>query len=157
MLQCFVFYLLCRDNPECTGTKRHRASPSKLACKRVALSGYTPLCLGRAFSTDHFWCACPSQVEGVYHAKRASLRLNQDRSICFRCALTSAEIAGCSAPSAFSLSLNQVRRVAPVTRLLRPNRGLAPRLAACIFGQIATDATLQACAYSGPIEASLRV
>jgi hypothetical protein len=126
-------------------------------------------------------------VEGVYHAKRASLRLNQDRNICFRCALTSAEVAGCSAPSAFFplvesgsthrsrraltpaqswpgsassglyLRSNRDRRNAPSVRLLRPNRGLAPHQAVCLFGQIATDAILQACAYSGPIVASHRI
>jgi hypothetical protein len=42
-------------------------------------------------------------------------------------------------------------------RLLRPNRGLAPRQAVCLFGPIVTDASLQACAYSGPIVASHRV
>jgi hypothetical protein len=56
-----------------------------------------------------------------------------------------------------SLRSNRDRRNAPGVRLLRPNRGLAPRRAVCLFGQIATDATLQACAYSGPIVASLRV
>jgi hypothetical protein len=42
-------------------------------------------------------------------------------------------------------------------RLLRPNRGLVPRQADFIFGQIRTDATLQACAFSGQIGASYRV
>jgi hypothetical protein len=36
-------------------------------------------------------------------------------------------------------------------RLLRPNRGLMPCLVDFIFGQIRTDATLQAYAYSGQI------
>jgi hypothetical protein len=42
-------------------------------------------------------------------------------------------------------------------RLLRPSRGLAPRQAVCLFGQIETDASLQACAYSGPIVAPHRI
>jgi hypothetical protein len=41
-------------------------------------------------------------------------------------------------------------------RLLRPNRGLTPHQAGFIFGQIGTDATLQACAYSGQIVALRR-
>jgi hypothetical protein len=55
------------------------------------------------------------------------------------------------------LRSDQDRRDAPGVRLLRPNRGLKPRQADFIFSQIRTDATLQACAYSGQIGASCRV
>jgi hypothetical protein len=42
-------------------------------------------------------------------------------------------------------------------RFLRPNRGLAPRQAFFLFGQLETDATLQACAFFGRIVALPRV
>jgi uncharacterized protein YjeT (DUF2065 family) len=66
-------------------------------------------------------------------------------------------VAGCSTPSAFPLLSNRDRRLPPGVHLLRPSRGLAPRQAVCIFGQIETDASLQACTYSGPIVAPHRV
>jgi hypothetical protein len=62
-----------------------------------------------------------------------------------------------AAPSGLHIRSNQDRRDAPGVRLLRPNRGLVPRQADFLFGQIRTDATLQACAYSGQIGASCRV
>jgi hypothetical protein len=62
-----------------------------------------------------------------------------------------------TASSGLSLRSNQDRRIAPGVRLLRPNRGLVPRQAVFLFGQIRTDASLQACAYSGRIVASSRV
>jgi hypothetical protein len=76
---------------------------------------------------------------------------------CFRRAFTSAESRPCSALSALSLWSSRDRRTAPGVRLLRPNRGLVPRRAVFLFGQIETDASLQACADSGRIVASLRV
>jgi hypothetical protein len=76
---------------------------------------------------------------------------------CFRRAFTSAESRPCSALSALFLWSNRDRRIARGVRLLRPNRGLAPRRAVFLFGQIGTDASLQACAYSGRIVASLRI
>jgi hypothetical protein len=72
-------------------------------------------------------CAYSGQIGASYRVKRTSSRSNQDR------------------------------RDAPGVRLLRPNQGLVPRQADFIFGQIRTDATLQACAYSGQIRASYRV
>jgi hypothetical protein len=42
-------------------------------------------------------------------------------------------------------------------RLLGPNRGLTPHQAGFIFGQIETDAMLQACAYSGQIGVLRRI
>jgi hypothetical protein len=62
-----------------------------------------------------------------------------------------------AAPSGLPLRSNRDRRDAPGVRLLRPNRGLVPRQADFLFGQIVTDATLQACVYSGQIGASCRV
>jgi hypothetical protein len=59
--------------------------------------------------------------------------------------------------SGLHLWSNQDRHDAPGVRLLRPNQGLVPRQADFSFGQIGTDATLQACAYSGQIGASCRV
>jgi hypothetical protein len=74
-----------------------------------------------------------------------------------RRALTPAELWPRSASSGFSLRSNRDRRIAPGVRLLRPNRGLTPRQAVFLFSQIETDASLQACAYSGRIVASFRV
>jgi hypothetical protein len=62
-----------------------------------------------------------------------------------------------AAPSGLYLRSNQDRRDASGVRLLRPNRGLVPHQADFLFGQIRTDATLQACVCSGQIGASCRV
>jgi hypothetical protein len=72
-------------------------------------------------------CACSSQIGASYRVRRASLRSNQDR------------------------------RSAPGVRSLRPTRGLMPRQAGFSFGQIRTDAALQACVHSGRLVASCRV
>jgi hypothetical protein len=96
-------------------------------------------------------------IEGVYHAKRAFPSVESGPTHHSRRALTSAESWTCSALSAFSLRSNQDRRIALGVCLPRPTRGLAPRQAVFLFGQIRTDASLQACAYSGRIVASLRV
>jgi hypothetical protein len=74
-----------------------------------------------------------------------------------RRAFTLAESWPQSALSGLSLRSSRDRRTAPGVLLLRPNRGLAPRQAVFSFGQVETDASLQACAYSGRIVASLRV
>jgi hypothetical protein len=57
----------------------------------------------------------------------------------------------------FSLRSTRDRRIAPGVRLPRPNRGPVPRQAVFLFGQLETDASLQACAYSGRIVALPRV
>jgi hypothetical protein len=88
---------------------------------------------------------------------RASLRSNQDRRIASRRALTLAESWPSAASSDLFLRSNHDRRIAPGVRLLRPNRGLVPRRAVFLFGQIRTDASLQACVCSGRIVASFRV
>jgi hypothetical protein len=49
------------------------------------------------------------------------------------------------------------RRAAAGVRLLWPHCGLAPRQAVFHFGQLETDASLQACAYFGRIVALPRV
>jgi hypothetical protein len=72
-------------------------------------------------------------------------------------ALTSAESWPYPASSGFYLRSTRDRRIAPRVRLLRPNRGLTPRQAVFIFGQLETDASLQACAYFGRIVALPRV
>jgi hypothetical protein len=59
--------------------------------------------------------------------------------------------------SGLHLRSSRDRRNAPGVRSLRPNRGPAPHQADLIFGQIGTDATLQACAHSGRIVALRRV
>jgi hypothetical protein len=55
------------------------------------------------------------------------------------------------------LRSNQDRLHTPSVHLLRPNRGLLPHQADFIFGQIRTDATLQACTYLGQIGAFRRI
>jgi hypothetical protein len=57
----------------------------------------------------------------------------------------------------FFLRSMRDRRIAPGVRLLRPNRGPAPRQAVFLFGQLETDASLHACAYFGRIVALPRV
>jgi hypothetical protein len=69
----------------------------------------------------------------------------------------SGQIGPRAASSGLLLRSNRNRRDAPGVRLLGPNQGLVPRQADFFFGQIGTDATLQACAYSGQIRASCRV
>jgi hypothetical protein len=59
--------------------------------------------------------------------------------------------------SGLFLRSNQDRRSAPGVRSLRPTRGLVPRQAGFSFGQIRTDAALQACVHSGRLVASCRV
>jgi hypothetical protein len=72
-------------------------------------------------------------------------------------ALTQAKSGPYAASSGLHLRSNRDRRHAPGVRLLRPNRGLTPHQADFIIGQIGTDATLQACAYSGQIGALRRI
>jgi hypothetical protein len=74
-----------------------------------------------------------------------------------RRALTLAKSRPRAASSGLHLGSNRDRRDAPGVRLVRPNRGLGPRQADFIFGQIRTDAMLQACAYFGQIGAFCRV
>jgi hypothetical protein len=59
--------------------------------------------------------------------------------------------------SGLHLRSNRDRRHAPGVLLLRPNLGLTPHQVDFIFGQIGTDATLQACVYSGQIGALRRI
>jgi hypothetical protein len=71
--------------------------------------------------------------------------------------LTQAKSGPYAASSGLHFRSNRDRRHAPGVRLLRPNRGLTPHQADFIFGQIGTDATLQACAYSSRIVALRRI
>jgi hypothetical protein len=71
--------------------------------------------------------------------------------------LTQAKLGPRAASSGLPLRSSQDRRDAPGVRLPRPNRGLVPRQADFLFGQVRTVATLQAYAYSGQIGASGRV
>jgi hypothetical protein len=72
-------------------------------------------------------------------------------------ALTQAKSGPYAASSELRLRSNRDQRHAPGVCLLRPNRGLTPHQADFTFGQIGTDATLQACAYSGQIGALRRI
>jgi hypothetical protein len=102
-------------------------------------------------------CACSGQLEGPYRVKRAFPLVKTGLTWRSGRAFTPAESWPHAASSGLFLRLNQDRRNAPGVRLLRPNRGLAPRQVVFSFGQIRTDATLQACACSGRIVASRRV
>jgi hypothetical protein len=102
-------------------------------------------------------CAYSGPIVASHRVKRFVSSVKSGPTHRSRRALTPAQSWPRSASSGLSLRSNRDRRNAPGVRLLRPNRGLAQRRAVCLFGQIATDATLQACAYSGPIVASLRV
>jgi hypothetical protein len=90
-----------------------------------------------------------------HRAGSLSARLGSTRRS--RRAFTQAKSGPRAASSGLHLRSNLDRRGAPGVRLLKPDRGLVPRQADFIFGQIRTDAMLQACAYSGQIGASYRV
>jgi hypothetical protein len=102
-------------------------------------------------------CACSGQLGGSYRVKRAFPSVKLGLTHRSGHALIPAESWPRTASSGLSLRSNQDRRNAPGVRLLRPNRGLAPHQAGFFFGQIRTDASLQACVYSGRIVASHRV
>jgi hypothetical protein len=72
-------------------------------------------------------------------------------------ALTQAKSRPYAASSGLHFRSNRDRRHTPGVRLLRPNRGLTPHQADFIFGQVGTDATLQACAFAGQIGALRRI
>jgi hypothetical protein len=102
-------------------------------------------------------CAYSGRIVASFRVKRSFSSVKSGPTHRSRHALTPAESWPRSASSGLSLRSNQDRRIAPGVRLLRPNRGLVPRQAVFLFGQIRTDASLQACAYSGRIVASCRV
>jgi hypothetical protein len=158
VLQCCVRYLLDRECPECVGTKRHRASPPDVTCNGSPSRVKQRYVQDVRFSLTIF--SVPARAKSRLYTTRSglSLRSNQDRSIALGVRLLRPSRSFPSVElSVLSLRSNRDRRIAPGVRLLRPNRGLAPRQAVFLFGQIETDASLQACAYSGRIVASLRV
>jgi hypothetical protein len=124
--------------------------------------GLTPhqaVCLFGQLATDATLQACTysGPIAASLRVERFVSSVKSRPTQRSRRALTPAQSWPRTASSGLSLRSNRDRRNAPSVRLLRPNRGLAPHQAVCLFGQIATDATLQACAYSGPIVASHRI
>jgi hypothetical protein len=103
-------------------------------------------------------CAWSSQIVGLV-PREADFCFGQIRTDAAlqACVLLGPNRGLCSASSGLFLRSNRDRRSAPGVRLLKPNRGLAPRQPGFLFGQIGTDAMLQACVYSGRIVASRRV
>jgi hypothetical protein len=102
-------------------------------------------------------CAYFGRIMALYRVKRFFTSVNSRPTHRSRRALTSAESWPCTASSGFSLRSTRDRRIAPGVRLLRPNHGPVPRQAVFHFGQLETDASLQACAYFGRIMALYRV
>jgi hypothetical protein len=102
-------------------------------------------------------CACLGQLGGSYRVKRAFPSVKPGLTQRSGRAFTPAQSWPRTASGGLFLRSNQDRRNAPGVRLLRPDRGLVPRQAVFSFGQIRTDATLQACVCSGRIVASCRV
>jgi hypothetical protein len=102
-------------------------------------------------------CAYFGRIVALPRMKRFFSSVNSRPTHRSRRALTSAESWPCTASSGFPLRSTRDRRISPGVRLLRPNRGPAPRQAVFLFGQPETDASLQACAYSGRIVAPHRV
>jgi hypothetical protein len=102
-------------------------------------------------------CAYFGRIVALPRVRRFFSSVNSRPSHRSRRALTSAESWPCPASSGFSLLSTRDRRIAPGVRLLRPNRGPAPRQAVFLFGQLETVALLQACAYFGRIVALPRV
>jgi hypothetical protein len=109
--------------------------------------------------TDAALQACDSsgRILASCRVKRASSLVKSGPTQRSGRAFTPAESWPRAASSGFSLRSNQDRHSAPGVRLLRPNRGLMPRQAGFLFGQIRTDAALRACVYSGRIVASCHV
>jgi hypothetical protein len=102
-------------------------------------------------------CACSGQIVALCRIKRSSSSVKSGPTPRSRRVLTQAKSGPYAASSGLHLRSNQDRRHTPGVRLLRSNRGLMPHQADLIFGQIRTDAMLQACAYSGQIGALCRV
>jgi hypothetical protein len=102
-------------------------------------------------------CVYSGRIVALWRVKRSFPSVKSGPTHRSRRAFTPAESWPRSASSGFSLRSNQDRRIAPGVRLLRPSRGLVPRQAVFLFGQIRTDASLQACVYSGRVVASFRV
>jgi hypothetical protein len=103
-----------------------------------------------------FMCSQKDQVvrDGIYDVREVCVFVGQILTLRPRRTGFSGPYA---APSGLHLRSNRDRRHAPGVCLLRPNRGLVPHQAGLTFGQIGTDATLQACAYSGQIGALCRI
>jgi hypothetical protein len=102
-------------------------------------------------------CACSGQIGASCRVKRTPSSVKLGPTQRFRRAIPRAESWPRDGSSGLPLWSNQDRRSALGVRLLRPNRGLVPRQADFLFGQIRTDAALRACVYSGRIVASCRV
>jgi hypothetical protein len=102
-------------------------------------------------------CVDSGRIVASHRIKRAFPSVKSGPTQRSRRAFAPAESWPRTASSGLFLWSNQDRRIAPGVRLLRPNRGLAPRQAGFFFSQIRTDATLQACVYSSRIVASCRV
>jgi hypothetical protein len=91
-------------------------------------------------------CVFFGHIAASCRAKRFLSSVNSGPTRRSRRALARAKSGPRAAPSGLPLRSNQDRRDAPGVRLIRPNRGLVPRQADFLFGQIRTDAMLQACA-----------
>jgi hypothetical protein len=102
-------------------------------------------------------CAYSGQIVALRRIERTSSSVNSGSMQRSRRALTQAESWPCAASSGPYFRSKWDRRNAPGVRSLRANCGLAPHQADLIFGQIGTDATLQACAHSGRIVALRRI
>jgi hypothetical protein len=103
-------------------------------------------------------CALTQARSGPYAASSGlHLRSNRDRRHAPGVRLLRPNRGLHAASSGLHLRSNRDGRHAPGVHLLRPNRGLTPHQADFSFGQIGTDATLQACAYSGQIVALRRI
>jgi hypothetical protein len=98
-------------------------------------------------------CVSFGHIAASCCAKRSLSSVRSGPTRRSRRALAQAKLGPRAAPSGLYLRSSQDRRNAPGVRLLRPNRGLVPRLADFLFGQIRTDTALQACVYSGQIVA----
>jgi hypothetical protein len=101
--------------------------------------------------------AYSGQIVALRRIKRTSSSVRSGPTPRSRRVLTQAKSGPSAASRGLHLRSDRDRRHAPGVRLLRPNRGLTPHQADFIFGQIGTDATLQACAYSGQIVALRRI
>jgi hypothetical protein len=90
--------------------------------------------------------AYSGQIGALGRVKRTLSSVKSGPTRRSRRALTLAKSEPRATSSGLHLRSNRDRRDAPGVRLLWPNRGLGPRQADFIFGQIGTVATRQACA-----------
>jgi hypothetical protein len=145
--------------PRCIETKCHRAflpettGPNASPWMRFYKDPFIRIGVDATLEA----CVHLGQIGALSRVRRTSSSVRSGPTPRSRRAFSQAKSGPNAASSGLRLRSNQDRRHTPGVRLLRPNRGLMPHQAGFNYGQIGTDATLQACASSGQIGASSRI